>query len=131
MYINNLRNIIFSEDKNITFIANDIYKLTLILIEKYKCNIGYKILSKLETNDDLELLNFLYKLFDVLFSIKSEEDLENDDEISEDEDNNEEEGSESEEEVNDINNINKNENNIYIYIKIKKEEKFDLFYLLI
>ena len=69
-------------------------------------------ISQLETNDDLALLNFLYKLFDNLFYIKSEEDLENDDEMKEDEYSNEKEESwESEEE--DIDIINKNENNIY------------------
>ena len=56
----------------------------------------------------------MYKLFDNLFYIKSEEDLENDDEMKEDECSNEkEESSESEEEVYDIDIINKNENNIY------------------
>lgn len=63
-----------------SFITNDIYEFTLKLIAKYKCNLGNKILSQLDSEDELELKNFLFRMFDILFSIKSEDDLESDEE---------------------------------------------------
>ena len=53
-YINNLKNINEKEDNNISFITNDIYNFSLKLIEKFKSNFGYKILSQLDEEEDLK-----------------------------------------------------------------------------
>ena len=47
------------------------------LIEQFKSHLGNKIFSQLDSIEDLEFKNLIFKIFDVLFPIKDEEEIEN------------------------------------------------------
>ena len=114
LYINYMKNLNEDQIKEADFIANDIYNFTLKLIEKYKSSLGYKIIVQIEVEEEKELKSFLFKMFDILFEIKEDEDLEGDEEDKEDmieyehsEDDNDSLNLESNYECNGINNIKK------------------------
>jgi hypothetical protein len=84
LYINYMKNINEDKIKEAGFIAKDIYNFTLKLIEKYKSPLGYKIIAQMEVEEEIELKSFLFKMFDILFEIKEDEDLEGDEDDKED-----------------------------------------------
>ena len=47
------------------------------LIEQFKSHLGYKILFQLDSIEDLEFIILIFKILDVLFPIKDEEEIEN------------------------------------------------------
>ena len=119
LYINYMKNINEDKIKEADFIANDIYNFTLKLIEKYKSSLGYKIIAQIEVEEEMELKSFLFKMFDILFEIKEDEDLEGDEEDKEDiieyehsEADNDSLNWESNYECNGINNIKKKLNDM-------------------
>ena len=73
-YLNNLNN---NEEVDKKFIADDIYKFILELIKKYKCEIGYNIITQLENEDEKTFIGFIFKIFDLLFDINNEDEIEN------------------------------------------------------
>ena len=59
-------------------------KFILDLIKKYKCNLGYKILSQLEAEELSDLKSITKHFSDSLFDIDLESELENNENINED-----------------------------------------------
>ena len=82
-YINQIVNINENNEESNHFIADDIYKFSLDLIEKYKSTIGVKIISQLNDYEEEELKKYLFNVLNELYSLNSEDDI---DDLSEDSD---------------------------------------------
>ena len=63
---------------NTLYIEKDFIDFIIKLISKYKSKLGFKILSQLENEEELELNKILYKLFDILFDLDIDNSEEND-----------------------------------------------------
>ena len=61
LYINYMKNINEDKIKEADFIADDICDFTLKLIEKYKSSLGYKIITQIEVEEEMELKSFFLK----------------------------------------------------------------------
>ena len=96
-----------NEDKEIkSFIAEDIMKFVINLIKKYKSKLGYKILSQIEEEEEIELKTLTINFIDILFYIDANIDFAN--ENAEEESDDSFEISSDDENIN-INNLDINE----------------------
>ena len=65
-YLDNLHSIDDEESTKI-FLSNDIMNFILNLMDKYKSNITYNIISQLEKEDDLKLFEIINKMLNILY----------------------------------------------------------------
>ena len=81
--INRIVNINENNEETNHFIAEDIYKFSLNLIEKYKSTISVKSISQFNEYEEEELKKYLFNVLNELYSLNSEDDM---DDFSEDSD---------------------------------------------
>lgn len=65
-YINKIVNVNETNEESNHFIADDIYRFSLRLIEKYKSTIGSKIISQLNESEEDELKQYLFNVLNEL-----------------------------------------------------------------